>query len=84
MIILTGTFLLMLPVASANSTSTGFLDCLFTATSASCVTGLVIMIHFTLVCLWTVGYFGVNSDRRTGIYDGWRFFCDCAQKEDWS
>lgn len=41
-IILTGTLLLMLPIASKNGTVTPFLNCLFTATSASCVTGLVV------------------------------------------
>ncbi len=38
-IILTGTVLLMLPCASQEGT--GALDALFTATSATCVTGLV-------------------------------------------
>ena len=37
-----GTLLLMLPQASANHTSAGFVDALFTATSASCVTGLIV------------------------------------------
>ena len=41
-IILTGTLLLMLPVSSRSGTVTPFLNCLFTATSASCVTGLVV------------------------------------------
>jgi trk system potassium uptake protein TrkH len=42
-IILVGAFLLTLPVSSAYGTSTGFLDALFTATSATCVTGLVVV-----------------------------------------
>ena len=41
-IILLGTLLLMLPVASANGERKSFLDCLFTATSATCVTGLTV------------------------------------------
>ena len=41
-IILTGTFLLMLPVSSRSGEVSPFLNCLFTATSASCVTGLVV------------------------------------------
>lgn len=41
-IILTGTILLMLPISSRSGQSAGFLNALFTATSASCVTGLVI------------------------------------------
>ena len=42
LMILIGTVLLMLPVSSRQQTGTPFSDCLFTATSAVCVTGLVI------------------------------------------
>lgn len=51
LIILTGSFLLMLPVSSRDRTVTGFLECLFTATSATCVTGLVVVdtwLHWSL------------------------------------
>ena len=41
-LILTGTLLLSLPFAVRASGSAGFMDCLFTATSAVCVTGLVV------------------------------------------
>ena len=41
-IILTGTILLMLPVSSRDGSMTHFSDALFTATSAVCVTGLVV------------------------------------------
>lgn len=41
-LILTGTFLLMLPFSSRDGISVNFLDALFTSTSASCVTGLVV------------------------------------------
>ena len=41
-IILIGTGLLMLPVSSQNGQCCNFLDALFTATSATCVTGLEI------------------------------------------
>lgn len=41
-IILFGALLLMLPVSSAEYTVTPFLDALFTATSATCVTGLIV------------------------------------------
>ena len=46
-IILTGTLLLMLPAASRNGTSCGFRPALFTATSATCVTGLTIYDTYT-------------------------------------
>ena len=41
-LILTGTLLLSLPFASRKAGSAEWLDCLFTATSAVCVTGLVV------------------------------------------
>ena len=40
--ILIGSLLLMLPISSANGTSTPFLTSLFTATTSVCVTGLVV------------------------------------------
>ena len=42
LIIMTGSLLLMLPIASRDGQSEPFLNCLFTAASASCVTGLVV------------------------------------------
>ncbi|MFF2911042.1 TrkH family potassium uptake protein [Paenibacillus sp. NPDC057934] len=42
-IILIGTLLLMLPVSSRSGHSLNFIDALFTATSATCVTGLVVV-----------------------------------------
>lgn len=50
-IILTGAVLLTLPISARDGQSTAFLDCLFTATSATCVTGLVPLdtyLHWTL------------------------------------
>lgn len=41
-VILVGTLLLMLPFASREPGSAPFLDALFTATSATCVTGLIV------------------------------------------
>lgn len=40
-VIFFGAFLLNLPIASQNGRSVGFIDALFTATSATCVTGLI-------------------------------------------
>ncbi|MBQ6288088.1 MAG: winged helix-turn-helix domain-containing protein [Clostridia bacterium] len=42
LIILVGTLLLMLPISSKQPGGACFSDCLFTATSAVCVTGLVV------------------------------------------
>lgn len=51
MVILTGALLLMLPISSKDGNVTNFLDTLFTATSASCVTGLIVHDTFQY---WTV------------------------------
>lgn len=50
-IIIVGTLLLWLPFASKAEGSTPFFDCLFTATSATCVTGLIVADTFTN---WTI------------------------------
>lgn len=50
-VILVGTLLLMLPVAARSGESTPFLSAFFTATSATCVTGLVVVDTFTH---WTI------------------------------
>ena len=51
LVILTGSLLLMLPVSTRSGEITSFPDALFTATSATCVTGLVV--HDT-VTYWSV------------------------------
>ncbi|MBM6995976.1 Trk family potassium uptake protein [Paenibacillus sp. DXFW5] len=43
LIILLGAFLLMLPISSTTGETLPFIDALFTATSATCVTGLVVV-----------------------------------------
>lgn len=43
LVIFIGSFLLTLPISTANGVSISFLDALFTATSATCVTGLVVV-----------------------------------------
>lgn len=66
LVILTGTGLLMLPFASKGEPA-GFLDALFTATSSTCVTGLVVRDTFTgwttfgqavILCLIQLGGLG--------------------------
>lgn len=52
-VIVIGAILLSLPVASQNGEITPFIDCIFTSTSAVCVTGLVVLDTGTY---WT--YFG--------------------------
>ncbi len=43
LVILVGAFILTLPISSKEGIHTPFFDCLFTATSAVCVTGLVVL-----------------------------------------
>ncbi len=50
-IILTGAILLTLPISSNDGKSVGFINALFTATSATCVTGLVVV---NTASYWTV------------------------------
>lgn len=69
-IILLGTALLALPVASRSGASAGFLPALFTATSSTCVTGLVLFDTWTqwsgfgqavILCLIEIGGLGFMS-----------------------
>ena len=69
-IILLGTLLLSLPVSSRDGVSAGFLPSLFTATSATCVTGLVMFDTWTqwsglgqavILCLIEIGGLGFMS-----------------------
>ena len=70
LIILAGALLLNLPVSSRNGESCGFVPALFTATSATCVTGLVLFDTWTqwsgfgqtvILCLIEVGGLGCMS-----------------------
>ena len=47
LVIAIGTAVLSLPIASRNNVSAGFINALFTATSATCVTGLVVFDTYT-------------------------------------
>lgn len=69
-IILLGTILLTLPISSRSGEATGFLPSLFTATSATCVTGLVMFDTWTqwsgfgqavILCMIEVGGLGFMS-----------------------
>ncbi|MFB0921492.1 MAG: TrkH family potassium uptake protein [Oscillospiraceae bacterium] len=69
-LILTGAFILCLPLSSRTHEWTPFINALFTATSASCVTGLVIVdtyVHWSvfgqviILCLIQIGGLGVMT-----------------------
>ena len=69
-LILTGALLLMLPIASQSRTVTPFKDTLFTAISASCVTGLVVKDNCnTLIIIRAGSNTDTYSDRRNGSYN---------------
>ena len=66
--ILAGTLLLMLPASSASGEATPFLEALFTATTSTCVTGLVVVPtvsawstfgHIVILVLIQIGGLGV-------------------------
>ncbi len=55
LVIAVGTLLLVLPIANRDHLSPGLVNALFTATSATCVTGLVVFdtyTHWTLSGKW--------------------------------
>lgn len=67
-VILLGTLLLSLPISSASGKATPFVDALFTATTSTCVTGLVVVPtvsswstfgHIVILILIQVGGLGV-------------------------
>lgn len=69
-LILTGAVLLSLPVSSADGSPTPFIDALFTATTSSCVTGLVTVVtgqhwslfgQFVILIMIQMGGLGVVS-----------------------
>ena len=76
LLILLGSILLMLPVSSRDGNMTSFADALFTSTSASCVTGLVVQDTYLH---WS---FDPDPDRRYGIYDNWCLCGDSVKKKD--
>lgn len=76
-IILAGACLLTLPVASRGGTSCGFFPALFTATSATCVTGLVLFDTFSqwsafgqavIITLIEVGGLGFMTAASTFVF----------------
>ena len=76
-IILVGAGLLALPAASRSGVSCGFFPALFTATSATCVTGLVLFDTYTqwslfgqivIITLIEVGGLGFMSAASTVVF----------------
>lgn len=85
LIIAAGTFLLILPVSTREGIFTSPVDALFTATSASCVTGLVIadtFQHWSMfgqtVILTLIQIGGL------GLYDNRRLLRDRPAQKNWT
>lgn len=75
-LILLGTLLLSLPIATASGKSAGFMTSFFTATSAVCVTGLIVQDtatfwssfgHTVIICLIQIGGLGVVTAAITAV-----------------
>ncbi len=75
-VILLGSLLLMLPIATKSGQCTSFLDALFTATSAVCVTGLVVNDTATYWSLFGQGVILLLIQIRYGNY--YDCYCDCC------
>ena len=69
-VILVGTVLLMLPFSTQNGEGASLIDALFTATSATCVTGLIVQDtatywslfgHIVILCMIQIGGMGVMT-----------------------
>lgn len=69
-VIMVGAFLLTLPISSRSGTWTSYFDSLFTATSATCVTGLIVYDTYTqwsvfgqivIICMIQIGGLGFMS-----------------------
>lgn len=70
LVILVGSFLLMLPISSADGTVSNYLDCLFVSTSNVCVTGLTTVVtathwstfgHIVIILLIQIGGLGIMT-----------------------
>jgi len=83
LIILSGTFVLLLPFMVNPGNKLRFIDALFTATSATCVTGLIVVDTATFFfLLGTTGDSRAHSDWRAGVYDLKYYFSLSSPAED--
>ena len=82
-VILIGAFLLTLPIATEDGKGLSFLNALFTATSATCVTGLVVVdTGDTFSMFGEIGHSIAHSNRWIRIYDICHFFIFTIREEN--
>ena len=88
-VILLGTLLLMLPISAANGQAVPFIDALFTATTSTCVTGLVTVTTFStwsifgqavillLIQIGGLGVITIMSGLMILLHKKWVLATDC-------
>src|SRR5665648_620355 len=81
LVILFGALLLSLPQSTQDGVGLPFLNAAFTATSAVCVTGLVVVDTDHLYAFWGMGHSFVDSSGWTRFHDLCHDVChDCRKK----
>ena len=82
-VILIGAFLLTLPVATEDGKGLSFLNALFTSTSATCVTGLVVVdTGDAFTVFGEINDSFAHSNWWTWIYDICKFFLFTIRQEN--
>lgn len=81
-VILIGAILLSMPISTQNRESIGFLDALFTSTSAVCVTGLIAVDTSTYWSFWAINNYNLNTNWWIRIYDYDNIICPYNQEKD--
>lgn len=81
-IILIGAILLNMPISTQNGESIGFLDALFTSTSAVCVTGLIAVDTSTYWSFWTTNNYNLNTNWWIRVYDYDNIICSYNQEKN--
>ena len=82
-VILIGAFLLTLPIATEDGKGLSFLNALFTSTSATCVTGLIVVdTGDTFTMFGEIPHFITHSNWWFRIYDICQSFLFTIRKEN--
>ena len=71
-----------MPISTQNGESIGFLDALFTSTSAVCVTGLIAVDTSTYWSFWTTNNYNLNTNWWIRVYDYDNIICSYNQEKN--